>query len=594
MHRAATSPAQRLPPANYPLHPYAHPPPMPPPIMGPYHPDPRDPRYNRPVPRPQQYPYGRQGSYVVQVNQAQHMRPPMAHHVSDMSARKTNSGAAYRGAPVVIQQDRPQLQPINARRARSPQHLEDDDEDEDEDEETSEDETESDEEEDPRILLYRATMEQRRMALDAQRAQQEAARMMPPPPRPSSVVNPIYNMRQPNVVTYATSPQLGNAFEDPRLAGRPSYPIGGGLRAPSPSGTAMPGLYRSRTPAQDPRMMRRNSIQSEKNVSVAEIEARERALVTAQKVLEREREQFQRQKQRESFGAGGADYELRNRMRRMSFGRDEHAVEESRLSEAQRYIEKNKEPTAPLTAGILKKSGLDRKTPSTRSKKSSREGSSTVDNRKRRSVVDTESVYQEDFKMRIDARRDYEFEIGDKRVELRPDGQGKIELYVAGKTETQYHTSKASSSTGSKLGRRNSHRTRYLDEDDEDDDDDSTERERRVRKERVEVRGGQARRRAETHSGTLDTRPRTRDPLRQPAAQPLTRRTPLRRPASPVIDNYDEDDDEEEEYTPPLYGAQPDEYGRPFTNRWSQGYGPPSPRSGHGPPGSSNTYGYGA
>jgi hypothetical protein len=537
----------------------------------------------------------------------------MQHHVSDMSARKTNSGAAYRGAPVIIQQDRPQLKPINARRARSPQHLED--EDEDDDEETSEDETESDEEEDPRILLYRASkfkqmqqqqaeriraaelyeMEQRRMALDVQRAQQEAARMMPPPPRPSSVVNPMFNMRQPNVVTYDTSPRLGNAFEDPRLVGRPSYPTGGALRAPSPSGTAMPGLYRSRTPAQDPRIMRRNSIHSEKEVSVAEIEARERALINAQKVLEREREQFQRQKQRESFGAGGADYELRNRMRRMSFGRDEHAVEESRLNEAQRYIEKNKEPTAPLTAGILKKSGLDRKTPSTRSKKSSREGSSTVDNRKRRSVIDTESVYQEDFKMRIDARRDYEFEIGDKRVELRPDGQGKIELYVAGKTETQYHTSKASSSTtGSKLGRRNSHRTRYLDEDDEDDDD-STERERRVRQERVEVRGGQARRRAETHSGTLDTRPRTRDPLRQPAAQPPTRRTPLRRPASPVIDDDDEDDDEEEGYTPPLYGAQPDEYGRPLMNRWSQGYGPPpSPSQGYGQSGNSNTYGYGA
>jgi hypothetical protein len=583
-------------------------------MMAPYA-DPRDVRYPRAAP----HPYPAQGGYLVQVNRAQPMaRPPLALRASDnMSARKVNPRNAY-APPLIIQQEKPRSTPIiSARRAKTPQHSEEEEFDDDEEEETSEEETDSEEEEeeDPRVAYQEAVMrraqqvqhmermrvaeeEQRRMLLAAQRAKAEAARAMPPPPRPASTVNTTYNMRQPNgppVVTYGSSPRMPNGFDDPHFGMRPPYPAGA-LRAPSPSGTAMPGITRSRTPGQDPRYLRRNSMYSDQDVGFAELEARERALVTREKVLDqREREQYQRQK-RESFTASGADPELRSRMRRMSMaGREEHVIED-RLNDAQRYIEKNQKPTAPLTAGILKKSGLDRKAaPSTRSKKSSKEGSSTADNRKRQSMNDTESLYQEGFKMRIDAKRDYEFEIGDKRLELRPDGQGKIEIYVAGKTETQYHTSKASSSAGSKLDRRISRRTRYLDDDDDDDDDDEEymARERPVRQEHRDVRSGAARRRAETYSGPVDSRRRTQIPLREPPVE--ARRTPLRRPASPVIDDNDEDD-EEEEYTAPLYGGPLDEYSRPPTNRYSQGYGqyaPPSPRPGYGQ-GNSNSYGYGA
>lgn len=546
---------------------------------------------------------------TMYINRPVPQRPQMPHRATDMSARKVNPRAAY-GPPLVVQQEKPKTV-LSARAlpksAKFSDHDEDEEDDSEEDSEDYSEDSETEEEFDPRAALIEAArlkqyhefrkrqhevqlLEQRKAEamIAAQKAKEQAAKVaMPPPQRPASAVTGGFSMRRPKneaspMITYGDnlSQQVRQAFA---AGARPHPTPTGAPKAPSYP-VVMPGSRANFAADEAFRHQRRGSVYSSE--SLAELEARERALKHSFDELERQREELRREElhrqRRESRGATpGYDHEaLRASLRSLDLGAKDSSTEDlgmnDRLSKAQSYIEKRRDSnTQPqLTAGILRKSGLDRETTSIRSKRSSKEGSSTTGTRRRASIIDPEEKYDgEGLKMRIDAKQDYEIEFGGNRIELRPNEEGHIDFYVAGKRESQYHSSKASSVGGSKIGRRLSRRARIVDEDSvseaEEEDDYDTPRERHS------VRGGAARRRAETVS-TYNAEPRRRhESLKVPASAERPKRSALRQP--PVVDDdrsrrgqVRRPGTPEEDYYrgPPIYGAAPDEY-----NRYNQGYG---------------------
>ncbi|KAF2673624.1 hypothetical protein BT63DRAFT_161700 [Microthyrium microscopicum] len=565
-----------------------------------------------------------------------HLVTDMNNHTLEMSARRQNPSTAYH-TPVVIQSQKPHTI-LSARRPpkSSAKFADPFDDDEDEDEE-EEEETESEEEEDPRAAFLQAahaaklqakareqhmrqqaerqfverqaqaqaqaaSKDNRRALQAAQQAKAEAERMaMPPPPRPATVVNG-YNMRRPPsnatpIVTYGQSPRMSGALAplDDFAAMRQALPHGsrplptptGAMKAPSyPQDNASPRVNFAADQAM--RNARRNSLYGDETTIALEL--REQRLIAEQQAFDREKQEFARRQRRESQVVNGYNpdairAQLRNpiQTQKAYYDDDEDEddsdeIDDPRLNEAERYIKRNTKSTgASLKAGILRKSNPDEETATVRSRRSHTGSSAT---RRQQSIIDpVDEKYQGDgFKMRIDIKQDYEIEHGGNKVKLQPNADGTIDLYIAGKRETQYHTSKASSSSGSKQlpNRQIARRTRYIEEEEseEEEEDFDSEEERELRSERRSIRGGGARRRAETYSVRDDGR-RRRDPLRAPSVDSRARRgqAQSRRPATPEQSRYP---------GPPLYGVPDDEYPRTPRSPQSQMYGrfdSQSPRS---------------
>jgi hypothetical protein len=172
-------------------------------------------------------------------------------------------------------------------------------------------------------------------------------------------------------------------------------------------------------------------------------------------------------------------------------------------------------PHVPLTASALRrKTGLPSHTGSSRSKRSSDDGSRISANH--RITTGSESgaftVNGDEMKVRIDTSNGFEMEFEGRRVMLQPVGDGSTaDLIIGGKRETAYFSSKGSSATRSQIGSRLTRAPSQREPRERDTRDrDVRERERRERdrarydddddeEDRRTVRGGAGRRRADTY-----------------------------------------------------------------------------------------------
>jgi hypothetical protein len=576
-------------------------------------------------------------------------RPELQHRTTDISARSVRPGASY-AAPVILQQQDKPRNEISARRPpKTPARFDepatesDEEEDEDEEEEESTEDDEDDEEANLEILkkLQASQMAQDRRAKQSQiaaaRAKLEADRIAMPPPKSTGTqsTGAQFSMRRPTQnpkITYGAPTEAPSG--DAELAAalrqmgigpqRPPLVPGAGKASTyaHPAFALSGGLAADMAARQQPR---RNSFYAGEGAD--EMQANHQAMLHAAGVYGREKEQrrlqqqhilqqqqlLQQQKRASADVEGLYGDQLRARFQNLALdhGSSPPTVD-PKLRDAQSYIERLREGApreqAQLTEGVVRR--LDRDATSTRSKRSSREGSSTAGrSRRKASVAGQVEADAEGIKMRIDTKQDYEIEIGNQRVEIRPSGEGSLDLYIGGKRETPYHSTRGSTSTGgSKLGRRPSGRAardrdRALHDDESDIPEEREEREAaEEREEQRSTRSGGSRRRAETY-GTYETE-RARYETERARRVPLTRRT-TSRDARDEDASRERDRSREQRYRgPPRYGVAPDEYSRsPPTPSSYQRYGVPrydtsSPRPqqgyGYGGAGNQNYNGFGA
>jgi hypothetical protein len=242
--------------------------------------------------------------------------------------------------------------------------------------------------------------------------------------------------------------------------------------------------------------------------------------------------------------ARGYDPQLiRERLRRGSIDDSTPRITESKIRDAQSHIERSRSQSSsnkiqPLTEGLLRQAELEKELKQRKLNRSSKDGS-TIGGARRPSDASeshVESLYDaEGFKMKINPRQPYEFDLGNQRVAIRPNEDGGMDfVYVGGKRETPYYSTNGSASTSSKIGRRASQRTSRVYDDEEDEEE--YFRERPSRRDR-------GRGRAETLGTYESSRHNPRRPSRE--------------------DGY---------RGPSKHSATPEDYARPpLRNRYSQG-----------------------
>lgn len=488
-------------------------------------------------------------------------RPGLPRIATEFTARGPRSAGPY-GRPV-IRQDKPKTV-LSARTPAEPKYreyaTESDEDDDDEDNDAQEQYSDELARKLQRFEAHQkaAEAERRRKAefdamARAMKAQRDAM-VMPPPLKPASVLKPTLSMRQPSAsanpkVTYGTPipAGYGNMEEQVRnltLNSRPPLnTMGASLKVPYSTPAVETRAYLSAEAAQLGHNRRRSMYGGE---TISDLETHHQTLIARGVELAQQHEAQRRLAQAETSRGYGQE-PLRDPLRRGSWSSVDDTTPrktESNIRQAQTHIEKSRSQATqgqvhPLTEGSLREAGVDRQ-PSQRTKRSSKDGSSTAGARRPSTTTQSqvESLYDADgFKMKINPNQPYEFDLGNQRVELRPSDGGMEFVYVGGKRETPYHSTNGSTTTGSKLGRRTSQRkSRYR------DDEESVE--------------------------AYDDRKSRRNDPRRRAESESSRRT-------------DRVPSREDRYRgPPMYGVSPDEYSYPTqTNGYSQGrQEPPSPR----------------
>jgi invasion protein IalB len=575
------------------------------------------------------------------VNRSPVERPGMPHRAIDISARGVKPGVNY-NTPVVLQQANTTT-PLSARRPPKPQYLGEDSSEEEDEEEESE-ESDSDEDETGLQALLQFREQHREQQAFLQRKKEADRQQMPPPPPPNvgnaqqraaaaaaAAAAAGFSMRRPPSaapkVTYgantaAAAAQQHQAQLNTKLQAlmqqqqnaeankRPAMMHTGGAKSTSYHGTGAVGA--GALPNGMMTGARRNSFYG--GESNEDLERHHQLMLAAANRIgqqdEARRRAMEMQRKRNSFDLDSISDDLMTD-RLQNLGLDASHVPppfDPKVSSAQQYMEQmrqnaqpsrravhqqhqqQQQPPHPLTTGAVRRNGRD-ETRSSRSRHSSREGSSTTRNHRRMSVAAPEARLDEDgFKMKIDPDQDYDVEFGNQRLAIRPTGEGSVELFIGGRREgTYYATTRDSASTSSKIDRRTSTRTARTSRTARDDYSEEERDERRS------TRNGAARRRAETYGGSVHgvdddrRRERRRSPAPAPAPAPALRRRhddDERDQRGSNRRRYEEDSEEERERErprereyrgPPRYGVAPDEYGRqPTYPRYGQGYSHPS------------------
>jgi hypothetical protein len=510
-------------------------------------------------------------------------RPAMPRLATEgLSARGGAKTAGPYGAPI-LRQDKPKTvlsarTPTESRYSRrdAEEEEENDDDDDDDDDYLDDEVTRKLKRHEAQQAQIAVELERRRKLAEfdararALKLERDAA-AMPPPSRPASSLKPSISMRQagPSTnakVTYAAShsplfDDLDEPLRNLTLGTRPGLStLGAGAKGPySTSSLETRGFLSSDSARLGHN--RPNSYYGGETFNDLErqhqvdLERQHQALIARSGDVARQYEAAHRMRSHIEATQGYDPQMLRDRFRRGSRDNVDDTTPrntEAQMREAQSHINRSRSQGAsnkrqPLTEGSLRQAERD----STRPRRPSRDGSSTASARRPSTTSQSqiESLYDANgFKLKINPKQPYEFDLGNQRVELRPNGEGMEFVYVGEKRETAYYTGGGSVSTGSKLGRKSSHRSRPQDHDSEEEEELDQRRSRR----------DTPRRRAETVSYL---------------GSESSRRT-ARRASTSREDTY---------RGPPLYGTSRDEYGPP-TARYSQGYSrePPSPRPGRG------------
>jgi hypothetical protein len=188
---------------------------------------------------------------------------------------------------------------------------------------------------------------------------------------------------------------------------------------------------------------------------------------------------------------------MRAEYHRINMNADAATRAEAKIRDAQRHMastSSNPHAEEPLE-GILRKSSHSKRpskdtssvsVPDSVRRRRQSITSNTTSNRNTESTITAGTATEGShvFRTRFDPERDFEFEIEDRVVSLRPNEDGKVELYVGGKREKKYikSTGTTTSASTGMSARRNSRReperrARFEDEEEEESEEETEDEE---------------------------------------------------------------------------------------------------------------------
>jgi hypothetical protein len=328
--------------------------------------------------------------------------------------------------------------------------------------------------------------------LDKQDA--DRAAMPPPPPLPLRSAMRRPSTVAPPKVTYDDDDDYGSRYHHvPRPPSNPTVKSYSHERGYDPADAQRLSKYRRKSLVSNDRIL---DYATARMIEDAELGRRHRELT-----------QVNARASRESQTIGGDSDDISDRLDHLTLDQSTRPKVDSKIHAAEHYMGRSKEESRyPLTERAMRKSGLDRDAASTRSKRISKDGSTTTATapHRQRSVrsnsssrappaLPTPSVVgaaaAAGFQLRIDTGQKYDLEVGEgQHITLHPTPEGSMNLvYHGGRRETPYPSTRASTSTttGSRVGRSLSQRSAgtwrpardvpaevIVDDDDEEDDDD--------------------------------------------------------------------------------------------------------------------------